>query len=300
MTGLTFGFSLLPTTDVAGSIKLVRAAEAEGLDLVGIQDHPYVAKYVDTLILSAALLTSTERIRVFPDVANLPLRPPAMLAKQAASLDLISGGRFDLAIGAGGYWEAITKMGVPRRTSREANAALEEAIAIMRAFWSPDGGKVRVAGEYYSVDGSPAGPQPAHPIEIWSGAQGPRALELTGRLTDGWAAPIPSYLPYERWAESNKLLDAAAQQAGREPRDIRRIAQLVGTITDTTGPVEDVAATKGAAPVRGTANQWATLLARLATEQPFTTFIFWPEHQNTDQVLRFARDVTPAVRSLVP
>ena len=84
-----------------------RAADEGGIDLVGIQDHPYQWRYVDTWTLIAWLAARTERIRFFPDVANLPLRPPAVLAKAAASLDVLSGGRVELGLGAGAFWEAI-------------------------------------------------------------------------------------------------------------------------------------------------------------------------------------------------
>lgn len=295
MTDLTFGFSLVPTLDVGGHRELAVAAEESGLQLLGIQDHPYVPSYLDTFVLAATLLATTSRISVFPDVANLPLRPPAMLAKAAAALDIASEGRFEMALGAGGYWDAIVRMGVARRSRAEANSALEEAISILRAVWGT-GRPIHQRGAHYTVDGLAPGPVPAHPIEIWTGAQGPKALALTGRVADGWAAPIPSYLPYEKWPAANAILDKAAVLADRRPADVRRIAQIVGHITDGPG---DVRAESGTAPVRGNGEQWAALLSRLAIEQPFTTFVFWPEHETVDQVVRFGRDVVPLVRNAV-
>jgi alkanesulfonate monooxygenase SsuD/methylene tetrahydromethanopterin reductase-like flavin-dependent oxidoreductase (luciferase family) len=297
MRDLQFGFSLNPTTDIAAHRDLVRAAEEEGLDLVGVQDHPYSPALVDTFTLIAMLLEGTERLRFFPDVANLPLRHPSMLAKTAASLDLLSAGRFELGIGGGGYWSAIAKMGMTPQLGRaEALSQLGEAVQILRALWRSAPEPVTFEGYHYTIPGLRGGPAPAHPIGIWIGAQGPRSLELTGRLADGWAAPIPTYLPYEKWAESNALIDQAARASGRNPQDVLRIAQLVGTITDRSGDVE---ATTGKAPVRATAEQWAALLARLATEQPFRTFVFWPEQATVDQIWRFAREVVPAVREIL-
>lgn len=293
MDTLQFGFSLIPTTDLAGHRALVRAAEAGGLDLVGIQDHPYVATYLDTFVLIGTLLAETERLRFFPDVANLPLRPPAMLAKAAASLDLLSSGRFELALGAGAFWTAIAAMGVPRLPPGEALNALEEGVRIIQAMWA--GGTVRIRGQHYQVSGVHSGPPPAHPISIWLGSQGPRALRLAGRVADGWAAPIPSYLPYEQWANANALIDQGAREAGRDPRQVLRMVQLVGTITDQPGEAD---ARHGAEPIRGTARQWAELIARLATEQPFRAYIFWPEQQTAEQIERFARDVVPLARQL--
>ena len=79
-------------------------------------------------MLLAAVAARTRRVVLFPDVANLPLRPPAMMAKAAGSLDLLSGGRFELGLGAGGFWDAIKAMGGPARTPAESVSALEEAI----------------------------------------------------------------------------------------------------------------------------------------------------------------------------
>ncbi|MFI2367370.1 LLM class flavin-dependent oxidoreductase [Streptomyces sp. NPDC018833] len=297
MRDLQFGFSLNPTTDIAAHRDLVRAAEEGGLDLVGVQDHPYSPTFVDAFTLIASLLEATERLRFFPDVANLPLRHPSMLAKTAASLDLLSSGRFELGIGGGGYWSAIARMGMTPQLGRpEALAQLGEAIQVLRALWRPTPEPVTFEGQHYTIPGLHSGPTPAHPIGIWVGAQGPRSLELTGRVADGWAAPIPSYLPYEKWAESNALIDEAALASGRNPQDVLRIAQLVGTITDRPGDAE---ARAGKAPVRATAEQWAALLARLATEQPFRTFVFWPEDATVGQIERFAREVVPAVREIV-
>src|SRR3954468_2462353 len=105
------------------------AAEEAGLDLVTFQDHPYQRRFLDTFTLLAYLAARTERIRLAPDVANLPLRPPAMLAKAAASIDLLSQGRFELAIGAGALPDRVASMGDPARSSGgKAVDALEEAI----------------------------------------------------------------------------------------------------------------------------------------------------------------------------
>jgi alkanesulfonate monooxygenase SsuD/methylene tetrahydromethanopterin reductase-like flavin-dependent oxidoreductase (luciferase family) len=103
-------------------LRLARAADEAGLDLVGIQDHPYQWRFFDTWTLIAYLSARTSRIRFFADVANLPLRPPAVLAKAAASLDVLTGGRVELGLGAGGFWDAVQAMGGPRRTPGQAVA----------------------------------------------------------------------------------------------------------------------------------------------------------------------------------
>lgn len=118
---LEFGLSIVPNSaDLELHRSLARRADELGLDLIGIQDHPYQWRYLDTFALIGDLLARTERVRFFPDVANLPLRPPAMIAKHAATLDFLSGGRFELGLGAGAFWEAIGAMGGPVRSGREA------------------------------------------------------------------------------------------------------------------------------------------------------------------------------------
>jgi alkanesulfonate monooxygenase SsuD/methylene tetrahydromethanopterin reductase-like flavin-dependent oxidoreductase (luciferase family) len=289
-----FGVSLFPARDVARVRELAVAADDGGLDLVGVQDHPYAAPMLDAFALIGHLLDHTERIRLFPDVANLPLRPPAMLARTAAALNLISGGRFELGIGAGGYWDAITTMGVPRRSPAEALCALEEAITIIRGLWRPDH-TVRFDGEHYRASGvHGADPGPA-PIQVWIGAQGPRSLELTGRIADGWAAPIPSYLPYERWKPANDLLDRTAEEHGRAAGSILRMAQLPGLIGTGLGATAGLR--EGADPLRADADVWVAELTRLGTEQPFDAFVFWPEEETPDQIRRFAEDVAPRVKA---
>lgn len=298
MRDLRFGVSLAPVaSDLDAVIALAVTAEEAGLELLGVQDHPYVADFVDTMSLIGHVLSRTERIHVFPDVANLPLRPPAMLAKTAASLDLLSGGRFELGLGAGASQRAVTAMDGPRRTPGEALAALEEGIGIIRAMWRA-GETVRAGGNHHRVHGVHAGPAPAHDIGIWIGSVGPRSLALTGRLADGWAAPIPSYLPYEDRPEALAAIDAGVREAGRDPSDVTRIAQLVGTVTDAaTRQATTQAGLSGREPIRASAGQWAELTHSLAEDLGFDTFIFWPEETSSSQLQRWARDVVPAARA---
>src|SRR5688572_23885424 len=147
------------------TVALAQATEQAGLDLATFQDHPYQPAFLDTWTLLSYVAAVTERVHLAANVTNLPLRPPAVLARAAASLDLLSGGRAALGLGAGAFWEAIVAMGGPRRTGGEAVAALREAIEIIRAVWDTDTrGGVRVRGEHYQVVGAKRGPAPAQPI----------------------------------------------------------------------------------------------------------------------------------------
>ncbi|GAA1716666.1 hypothetical protein GCM10009745_76500 [Kribbella yunnanensis] len=138
------------TTAVAEVRAAAVAADRAGLDLIGIQDEPYFGHLVDAFALIADLLTRTERIQVFPDVVPLPLRPAAGLARTASSLSLLSGGRFQLGLGAGGVWDAMTSMGVERLAPAQSLAALEEAIALLRQLWRADA-EVTADGDWYAV-----------------------------------------------------------------------------------------------------------------------------------------------------
>lgn len=209
-------------------------------------------------------------------------------------MDLLSGGRFELALGAGAFWQGIAAMGGPSRTNPEALRALEEATAIIRAMWVP-GEKAKVPGEFYSVSGVQSGPAPAHPVGIWFGSVGPKANALTGRIADGWAAPIPHYLPYEKWPAAQETISKSATDAGRDPADIMRMAQLVGTITDTAGAVS----LRGEEPIRTDAAGWARIIADLAQDTGFDTFVYWPESEDETQLRRWICEVVPAARALV-
>jgi alkanesulfonate monooxygenase SsuD/methylene tetrahydromethanopterin reductase-like flavin-dependent oxidoreductase (luciferase family) len=208
------------------TIELVETGDRLGLDVVGIQDHPYQRRYLDTWTLLSFLGARTERIGLMPDVINLPLRLPSVLAKSVASLDALSGGRVDLGIGAGAFWDAVWAMGGPRRTPGESVEALEEALTIIRPFL--DGERsLRFAGEHYRVDGARPGPEPAHRVGLWIGAYGPRMLRLTGRLGDGWLPSVGDhYLSEDEIPARNREIDEAAKRAGRDPAEITRAANI--------------------------------------------------------------------------
>src|ERR1700694_2479000 len=213
---LEVGISIIPYADsLERSRDLVRAADEGGLALVGIQDHPYQHHFFDTWALIPTLLAETKRISCFTDVANLPLRPPAVMAKAAASLDVVSGGRFVLGLGAGGLPDVIANFGGPRRTPGESVEALDEAIDVIRLLWSEER-SVSFDGKYYQLHDARPGPLPAHPISIWVGAFRPRMLRLVGRKADGWL-PSLGVLTSDELRAGHKQIDAATEQAGRDP-----------------------------------------------------------------------------------
>ena len=222
--------------DPEQTIERIVAADRAGLDLVGIQDHPYQRRFFDTWTLLSYVAARTERITLLPDVINLPLRQPAVLAKAAASLDVLSGGRVELGLGAGAFWDAVEAMGGPRRSPGESVDALEEAMRIIRSYLDMEK-SVRLDGRYYRAAGAKPGPAPVHRIGLWVGAYRPRMLRLTGRLGDGWLLSLGN-LPEGEISARHEVIDEAARAAGRDPADIVR-ALNVGLGSAGDGPDAD-------------------------------------------------------------
>jgi alkanesulfonate monooxygenase SsuD/methylene tetrahydromethanopterin reductase-like flavin-dependent oxidoreductase (luciferase family) len=257
------------------AVELSMLADDLGLDLVGIQDHPCRPELADTWSLLCYIGTRTGRIRLMPDVADLPMRPPAMLAKAAASLDLLTAGRVELGLGAGAFWDEIASMGGPARTKGESVDALAEAIAVIRAAWSGQQA-VDFEGEHYRLDNLHPGPAPAHGIGIWVGAFGPRRLELTRRLADGWLPSVPPLAyenvpPQPRPPSTGRLGSPAAGRPG-----IRRMANLAELGEPQTG--------------------WAEKLARMTETLGFDGFFVAAD--DPDLVRRLGNDVAPRLREL--
>jgi hemerythrin-like domain-containing protein len=275
---LTFGAFLTPgNQEPQRVVELAQLAEAVGLDLVTFQDHPYQSAFLDTWTLMSYVAARTQRITLAGNVLNLPLRQPAVLARSVASLDLLSGGRVELGIGAGGFWDAIEAMGGRKLSPGQAVDALGEAIEIIRQVWDTGTrGGVRFRGSYYEVSGAKRGPAPAHRVSVWVGAYKPRMLRLTGRLADGWL-PSLSYLQPGQLTEGNALIDRAAVEAGRAPEAIRRLLNIGGEVS--------------------AAGQWAERLADLALTEGTGTFILASD--DPDTIRGFAAEIAPAVREQV-
>lgn len=269
---IEFGVFVTPRND-APVVELAVTAERSGLDLITFQDHPYQPRFHDTWTLMSFVAASTERIRLSANVHSLPMRPPAVHARAIASLDLLSGGRIELGIGAGGFWDAIEAMGGPRRTPGEAVDALEEALDVIEGIWDVDDStRLEVGGDHYRLSGAKRGPQPAHDVKIWIGGYQARMLDLIGRRADGWL-PTLGYLDLDEVADQNAAIDHAATGAGRDPADVRRLVNI---------------ASAQARPER---------LTDLAHRFGFSTFILASD--DPDEIVRFGHEVAPATRTLI-
>jgi alkanesulfonate monooxygenase SsuD/methylene tetrahydromethanopterin reductase-like flavin-dependent oxidoreductase (luciferase family) len=282
---LQFGVFLTPAAAEAGRVlELAQLAEREGLDLVTVQDHPYQPRFLDAWTLLSFVAARTSAIHVAPNVANLPLRLPAVLARSVASLDVLSGGRVELGLGAGAFWDAIEANGGPRRTPGESVTALSEAIDIIRALWAAGGAPVRIEGRHYRVSSAKPGPPPAHRVGIWLGAYKPRMLALTGAKADGWL-PSMGYANPDTLGPLNAAIDEAAVAAGRSPSEIRRIYNIFGGFDP------------GAGFLQGPPADWAQQLTQLSLTEGIATYILGVD--NADDLQRFAAEVAPAVREQV-
>ena len=286
--GQDLQFGIFPSPDAAHPdvvLELSEAADVAGLDLVTIQDHPYQAKHLDTWTLLSVIAARTTSVRVAPNVANLPLRPPVVLARSVATLDLLSGGRVELGLGTGAFFDAIVAAGGTRLTPGESIESLTEAMAVIRAVWAGEGGPtVRVEGKHHRVVGLHPGPAPTHPVEIWLGAYKPRMLRLTGRSADGWL-PSMGYAAPDTLREHNRTIDDAAVKAGRDPAAIRRLYNIHGRFGSGSGMLQ------------GSPREWAEQLAELTLSEGMSTYIL--AVSSLEEVDRFAHEVAPAVRELV-
>lgn len=285
---LEFGTFITPTNDPPQApVRLAELSEAAGYDLVTFQDHPYQPRFHDTQTLLTWVAARTERIRLAANVANVPLRPPAVLARSAASIDLLSEGRFELALGAGGFWDAIEAMGGRRLTPGEAVDALSEAIDVIRGVWDQgERARFQLDGDYYRIDGAKRGPAPAHNIPIWIGALKPRMLRLIGRKGDGWL-PSLAYLKPGDLARANTTIDDAATAAGRDPREIRRLLNIGGRFS---------AGGRGGM-LDGPAEQWVEQLLPYVVDDGVGTFILASDDPGT--IRHFAAEVAPGLREAV-
>ncbi|MEH1123033.1 LLM class flavin-dependent oxidoreductase [Micromonospora sp. CPCC 206061] len=263
-----FGAFITPTSAAPQvPVALARRADELGLDLVTFQDHPYQPAFLDTWTLMSWVAGQTERVRLAGNVLNIPLRNPAVLARAATSLDLLSGGRLELALGAGAFWDAIEAMGGRRLAPGQAVDALSEAIDVIRGVFE-------------------AGSAPAHDIPIWLGARRRRMLRLIGQKADGWL-PTLGYLDPGELRAGNKIIDEAAVEAGRDPVEIRRLVNISGRFADRRGGFLD-----------GPPEQWVEDLLPLAIEDRVGTFILMTDDASTLE--RFAREVAPALRAATP
>lgn len=274
---LQFGFCPSPlVADAMRPLRLATLAETLELDYAGVQAAPANPAHHEPWTLLAAMGMVTSRISLFVHLADWPLRSPALLAKAAASLDLLTNGRLDLGLSTAAAGDA------------EAQTRLAEAVQTMHFMWGND----RAASPQDQLAqwaDLPPGPRPAHRIGVWLAADAPTGLALAGRLADGWIAADGPASRLGDLAGWSKHLDDAAAAAGREPSEIRRICAITGTIDNRGSDIR----------FQGSVHQWAASLAELATEVGIDTFLLMEGEDAEDQIRKFALEVVPHTRELL-
>ena len=284
---LQFGVFITPTNRAPETVVALSVlADERGLDLVTFQDHPYNAGFLDTWTLLSYVAAATSRIHLSANVLNLRLREPAVLARAVASLDLLSGGRVELGIGAGGFADAAATMGARRLTPGQGVDALEEAIDLIRALWDTSrGGPVSWTAA----------------TTAWSEPQAglrPRTRSASGSVPSSrgcwtWSAarrmagcPACPYLGETGLADGNRAIDRAAVDAGRHPSEVRRLLNVPGRIGSVRG-----------GPLQGPPSQWVEELTAFAVEDGVSTFILIGD--DATAITRFAAEIAPGVREAV-
>lgn len=219
MTKIEFGLGISPAaTPGADPVALAQLAEELGFDFVSTSDHPCGAEPTyETWTMLSWIAASTSRIRIATRVLGVPYRPPAMVAKMAETFDRLSGGRLILGLGGGYSDHEFRAFGLPVPSPRQKVDGLEDAIRISRGLWAEPAFSYQ--GKQFHTDAADLAPKPEHKIPIWLGTFGDRALNLTGRLADGWIPSLGSAQPEQAVVMRDKIL-RAADDAGRDPAEI--------------------------------------------------------------------------------
>ncbi|GLH98165.1 LLM class flavin-dependent oxidoreductase [Phytohabitans aurantiacus] len=294
---VVFGFGAHSGIDDGPELlRMAQQADRDGLNIFSLSDHPYLGERLDAYATIGFILGRTQRIAGLANVTNLPTRPPTMLARTVTSLSALSGGRIVLGMGAGGLWDRIAAMGVPRLSPADAVDAFEEAITLVKSL-SGGGPPVTHKGHYYQVDQIEPAPVPAP--AVWTGSVGPKSLAATGRVADGWIPGHAADWLSERYRTSRPIIDAAAAAAGRDPREVRTVFNLPGRITD-----RPLAATRDRDGrwIGGSADQWIEELTGAVLEHDASGFtLFSPSGGTTDIVSlgRWANEIAPAIRQAI-
>lgn len=291
---ISFGFGAHSGIgQVPDLLRLVQQADADGLDVFSVSDHPYLGQNLDAYAAVGFLLGRTQHISGLVNVTNLPTRPAPMLARTVTSLSALSGGRIVLGMGAGGLWDRISDLGVPRLSPGEAVDAFEEGIVLVKRL-SGGGPPVTHEGRHYRVNRIDPAPVAASPV--WTGSVGKKSLAATGRVADGWIPGHAADWLSERYRTSRPIIDEAALAVGRDPREIRTIFNFPGRITD-----RPLAATRdhNGRWLGGSVDQWIEELAGAVLEHNAGGFtLFASDHATPEATTlrRWATEIAPAVR----
>jgi len=219
----------------AGVVRLAQAAEGAGFDGYGFTDHPIPTQAwldsgghdaLDPFVALGFVAAATSTLRLIPNIVVLPYRNPFTVAKAGATIDVLSGGRFVLATGAGYLKEEYDAVGVDHA---QRNAIFDEAIDAIRAVWTGD--DVTFSGSFFAAAGVTAHPRPVVPPPIWVGGNSGAARQRVADRGDGWNPfPAPRGMAKVVGTASLRTVDDLAamiedlhrrlEGAGRDPASI--------------------------------------------------------------------------------
>ncbi len=289
---MKFAANVDPQADAQRVLQQARYVDSLGYDAILMQDHAYLGRFGETTTLLAAIGAVTDTVEVSGNVLTAPFRLPAILAKEIATLDAITGGRAMLGLGVGANSNGIAAWGGPAYANKsDMFRAYRDAMHIIRGLWESNGEPFSYEGSVLSVKDIEFGPIPSRRIPIMTGAMGPQSLNLTAKLADGISVSS-SYVPYERLPWFREQLDAGAEEHGRDPSELFINYNVMGYIHDGGSNVRP----RNEGVFWGDLDWWTERLGTIK-DMGVTQFTYWPVHGDfDDQLRRFIEDVAPTVR----
>ena len=240
-----FGFKY---ADVVG---IAREAETAGFRALWVSDHLFLgpdAVTTDCLeawTLLAALAVDTKKIRIGPMVTSQSYRNPALLAKIAAGVDQMSGGRLEFGVGAGWKEVEYKAYGYEFPDAPTRVTQMVETLEICTRMWKEP--KATYRGKYYRIEDALCSPKPAQkPLPIWIGGTKPRVMRIAAKYAEWFNMSNPGQPPEPRIAELNKELPAACKAVGRDPDTLKRSLFIQVLAAPTRREVDEIAGELGA------------------------------------------------------
>ncbi len=202
--------------------RLAVATEKAGFDTFLLPDEMFISTgpNVECWTALAGIARQTSHVRIGPYVSCNSYRHPAVLAKIASTVDVMSGGRLEFYLGACGWGQEVTHAayGMPYGRLAERVERLKEAILLIRALWSQE--KADFQGRYYSLQGALCEPKPIQrPLKIWTGGSSDPLIEAAAEVADGWDT---GFCTLESFKRMSGKLDSACSRLGRDPKEVKR------------------------------------------------------------------------------